>query len=230
LGGIIGVLFSKVISKDFAAQMNKVFGVSAMCMGINGISQMNNMPAVVISVVIGSVIGLAFNLGDIIAKFGEIMQRPINLIAKRPDGFSGDENEYTSMMVTVIVLFCAGSTGIYGSLEAGMTGNSTILISKSILDFFTAVVFACSLGAVVSVIAIPQLAVFMLMFFAAKLILPLTTPMMIGDFKACGGFLMVATGMRVAKIKDMPVADMLPAIVLVMPMSYFWSNIVVPLL
>lgn len=47
--------------------------------------------------------------------------------------------------MTVIVLFCAGGTGIYGTLDAGMTGNNTILISKSILDFFTAAIFACHL-------------------------------------------------------------------------------------
>ena len=46
-------------------------------------------------------------------------------------------------------------TGIYGALDAGMTGNVTILMSKSVLDFFTALIFACSLGIITSVIAVP---------------------------------------------------------------------------
>ncbi len=65
-------------------------------------------------------------------------------------------DEFISTLVTVIVLFCASGTGIYGSLDSGMTGDSTILISKSVLDFFTAAIFACNLGYVVSVIAIPN--------------------------------------------------------------------------
>lgn len=111
-----------------------------------------------------------------------------------------------------------------------MTGNATVLLSKSILDFFTAMVFACNLGAVTSLVAVPQAAVFFALFFAAKAIYPLTTPTMIGDFKACGGVLFIATGCRIAKMQDFPVADMIPAMVLVMPLSALWTNYIAPLL
>lgn len=53
---------------------------------------------------------------------------------------------------------------------------------------------------------------------------------MIADFKACGGFLMVATGLRMTKIKSFPIADMIPAMVLAMPFSWLWSSCIVPLL
>lgn len=135
-----------------------------------------------------------------------------------------------SMLVTIIVLFCASGTGIYGSLDSGISGDHTILISKSILDFFTAMIFACNLGMAVPFIAIPQVMIFLVIFALAKVIYPLTTPEMIADFKACGGFLLIATGFRMAKIKEFPVADMIPAMVIVMPVSWFWVNCVMPLL
>ena len=128
------------------------------------------------------------------------------------------------------MLFCASGTGIYGSLDSGMTGDHTILISKSILDFFTAAIFACQLGYVVSAIAIPQFIIFLLLFIGAKFIFPLTTPDMIADFKACGGFVMIATGLRMMKLKEFPVADMIPAMALVMPLSWLWVNGILPLL
>lgn len=53
---------------------------------------------------------------------------------------------------------------------------------------------------------------------------------MVNDFKACGGFLLLATGLRMTKIKEFPIADMIPAMVLVMPLSGLWSSCVVPLL
>ena len=98
------------------------------------------------------------------------------------------------------------------------------------MDIFTAMVFACSLGVAVSLVAIPQAIIFFALFFGAKLIFPLTTPDMIADFKACGGFLLVATGLRMAKIQDFPIADMIPAMVLAMPFSHVWTNWIAPLL
>ena len=135
-----------------------------------------------------------------------------------------------STLVTIIVLFCASGMGIYGSLDAGMTGDSTILISKSVLDLFTAAVFACNLGYVVSAVAVPQFAIFVVLVLCSKVILPLASPDMIADFKACGGFLMVATGFRMLRLKEFPIADMLPAMVLVMPLSWIWTECLVPLL
>ena len=59
-------------------------------------------------------------------------------------------------------------------------------------------------------------------------IIPLTTPTMVADFKACGGFLMLATGFRMIKVKMFPIADMLPAMVIIMPFSLFWTSVIVP--
>jgi len=62
------------------------------------------------------------------------------------------------------------------------------------------------------------------LFFLAVKLLPLTTPAMIADFSACGGLIMVATGLRIAGIKPFGVANMVPALVLVMPMSALWAH------
>lgn len=139
------------------------------------------------------------------------------------------EKEFKDELVTVIVLFCASGTGIYGTIVSGMNGDHSILISKSILDLPTAMIFACSLGVVVAFIAVPQLVIFMLLFMLAGVIYPMTSPSMINDFKACGGVLLLATGFRMIKVKMFPVADMIPAMVLVMPVSWMWVTYVLPL-
>lgn len=79
-----------------------------------------------------------------------------------------------------------------------------------------------------SVVAIPQCIFFLILFALGGVIIPHTTPVMINDFKACGGFLMLATGFRMIKVKMFPIADMLPTMVLVMPISLFWVNVVTP--
>ncbi len=231
LGGILGTLFGKKMTPKFIEEMNKTFGICAMCMGISTIANMKNMPAVVLAVIAGTAIGLICNLNLRFSQCGELMQKPVSkLMGNFVSNGSMTREEYLSLLVTTVVLFCSSSTGIYGCLDAGMTGNSTILVSKAVLDMFTAMVFACSLGAVVAVVALPQLAIYLLMFAAARIIVPLTTPEMIGDFKACGGFLLVATGLRVSKVKEFSIADMIPAMIIVMPLSALWSNVIAPLL
>lgn len=228
-GGIIGTLAGNKLSPQYKIQINLIFGLCSMGMGISSICLMENMPAVIFAIIIGTSIGLICHLGDWIQKGAALMQKPIAKIFKNQNSHMS-ENEFLNQLVTIIVLFCASGTGIYGTLTAGMTGDHSILISKSILDFFTAAIFACNLGYVVSVISIPQFMIFYALFLCAGLIFPLTTPEMIADFKACGGFLMLATGFRMIKVKNFPIADMLPAMVIVMPLSYIWITYIMSLL
>lgn len=226
LGGLLGALAGHKLPGSLKKELNVAFGVCAMGIGIPSIVLMKNMPAVIFAVVAGTAIGLACHLGLLIRRGAELLQKPIARLFPA----KGESEEFSSSLVTLLVLFCASGTGIYGTLSSGMTGDHTLLIAKSVLDLFTAAVFACNLGIVVSAVAVPQLIIFLLLFFGARLIFPLTTPDMIDDFKACGGILMLATGFRMAKIKEFPVADMIPAMVLAMPVSWVWSQWILPLL
>lgn len=227
-GGLIGLFVEDRLDLDFKEKLNMIFGVCAMGMGVSSVMLMRNMPAVIFSVVIGTAVGLMIHLGDWIQKGAGMMQRAASKIVTNKNT-SISEEEFMTTLVTVIVLFCASGTGIYGSIVSGMTGDHSILIAKSVLDLFTAMIFACMLGGVVSLIAIPQLVIFLALFFCAGLIYPMTTPEMIDDFKAAGGFIMLATAFRMMKVKMFPTADMIPAMVLVFPVSWIWSTWILPL-
>ena len=263
VGGIVGALAGDKISNAFKENLNTVFGACAMAMGISSIVLMENMPAVVFLVIVGTSIGLAMHLGQRIDRAGLMMQKGIgralsglqragkeqqelagkisaagqtDAVGKKDSadstgtvGRTGTADN-SAVLVTALVLFCASGTGIYGSIVAGMTGDHSILLAKSILDFATALIFACSLGIVVSLIAVPQFLIFMALYLLAGMIYPLCTPGMINDFKACGGILLLATGFRMIKVKEFPVADMIPAMVLALPVSYLWINYIMPLM
>lgn len=227
IGGLFGALAGRLLKDDFRERINMVFGCCSMGMGISTIVLMQNMPAVIFSLIIGTAIGLAVHLGDRINYAAAGMQRLVSKVIRNRSQLS--ELEFTSTMVTALVLFCASGTGIYGAMVSGMTGDHTVLISKSILDLFTAAIFACSLGAAVALVAVPQFLIFLILFFASTAIFPLTTDGMIADFKACGGFIMLATGFRMIQVKMFPIADMVPAMILVMPMSALWATYILPL-
>ncbi len=266
IGGIVGALAGDKISESFKENLNTVFGACAMAMGISSVVLMENMPAVVFSVIVGTSIGLAMHLGQRIDRAGLMMQKGIGRVLsglqragkeqQEPAGKinaagqtdavgkkdSADSTgtvgqtdtagtaDSSAVLVTALVLFCASGTGIYGSIVAGMTGDHSILLAKSILDFATALIFACSLGIVVSLIAVPQFLIFIALYLLAGMIYPLCTPAMINDFKASGGILLLATGFRMIKVKEFPVADMIPAMALAMPVSYLWTNYIMPLM
>lgn len=227
LGGLLGCVLGKKLNQEFQEKLQMVFAVCSMAMGITTIVLMQNMPAVVLSMILGTVLGHCCRLDRAIHMAAKGMQKAVFRWVGSEKGKSTPEE--MDAILTVIVLFCASGTGIYGSIISGMTGDHSILIAKSVLDLFTAAIFACGLGLVVSVIALPQMALFLLLFFCAGVIYPLCTPEMIADFKACGGCIMLATGFRMVRLKLFPVADMIPSMVLVMPVSWLWMSFVLPL-
>ena len=223
VGGALGSLLKGRLTESFQQNLNLIFGLCSIGMGVSATTQMENMPAVVFALILGGIVGLLLHLGQRISDGAAALQRRFS----RSDGADA---ESTAMFLTVIVLFCASGTGIYGSILAGASGDHSVLLAKAILDLFTAAIFACALGRIVALIALPQFCIFLLLYLLAGWIMPYITPVMLNDFKACGGLIMLATGLRMCGIRPFPIADMLPAMVLVMPFSTLWLRFIVPLL
>lgn len=229
LGGISGTLIGNHLSDNFKFKLNLIFAVCSFTMGINGLIVMQNLPAVILALVLGTMIGIILKFELLIQQLGKYFQKIVSRFI--PSSTTQiNETQFLNALTVVFVLFCASGTGIYGTLVSGMTNDHSILIAKSILDFFTATIFAANIGPIVSLIAFPQILIMMGLFFLANIILPLASPAMINDFKACGGAIIIATGFRIAKIENFPVADMIPAMILIMPFSYLWTNYIIPLI
>ena len=79
-------------------------------------------------------------------------------------------------------------------------------------------------------ISIPQFLIMMICYLGAAIVMPLTNETMLGDFSAVGGLISLATGFRIAGIRNFPVANMIPAMILAMPLSALWNNFLVPFL
>lgn len=125
--------------------------------------------------------------------------------------------------ITAVALFCCSGFGWYSTLTEGITGDPSLLMSKAVLDFFTAMIFASALGAAICAIPLPQVVILLIVFGAGKLLAGVLTPTMFADLSACGGILTMAAGFRVSKIKSVPLVDLMPALILVMPFSLLWS-------
>ena len=161
-------------------------------MGISLIIMLKSLSAVVLALIVGTVIGELLNLEDNLLKgLHKLEQKlPVNL-----------DDEQMDVLISMIILFCFSGTGVFGAMNSAMTG-----------DHSTA-------GYLVGFIAVPQFAVGILLFGGASYILPLVTDTMLANFKACGGIITLAVGLKIAGIKRTKVLNILPAIAIIFPLS-----------
>ena len=222
LGGLLGAFLGTRLPERLRTAMPQTFGLASMALGIAMIVKVKALPAVVLALVVGTLIGEIFSLEKSIEALSAKTKGLVERVFPAPAGLSHDE--FIEKFVAILVLFCASGTGIFGAMNEGMTGDSQILLVKSILDFFTSGIFATALGYAVVAVWIPQLAIQLALACAAIYILPMTTPDMMADFSAVGGLIMLATGFRICGIKPFAIVNMLPALVLAMPISHLWTT------
>ncbi|MBN2752265.1 MAG: DUF554 domain-containing protein [Rhodospirillaceae bacterium] len=226
LGSVLGASLGGHIPRRISERLPLVFGCVAMGLGISMITKVVSMPPVVLALIIGTILGEIIGVERGFRALARFARKGVDIITPKRYAAKArektNESTYIETFVSATVLFCFSGVGILGSLTEGMTGDPTLLLIKAIMDVFTAPIFAITLGYAVATLALPQIAVQMALLLSASLILPLTTPAMTADFTACGGFIMVATGFTISGIKTFPLSSMLPALVLVMPLSALW--------
>jgi uncharacterized membrane protein YqgA involved in biofilm formation len=222
LGGLLGAFLGNAIPDRIRSALPLTLGAASMAMGINYIVKLDSLAAVIFSIIFGSAIGELIMLENGIEWCANRVHGQINRLFTSK-GEDVNKEEFMEKFIAILILFSASGTGIFGALIEGMTADHSVLFVKSILDFVTAGIFAAALGYIVMTIAVPQFILFFCLFLSGSFLLPLTTPLMIADFTAVGGIIMLATGFRICGLKSFPVANMLPSLLLVMPISHLWT-------
>lgn len=230
LGGLIGAMLGPKLPKDLRTTLNLIFGACSLTMGISYIVKLQTLPALMLAIIVGTAVGHIIHLEGGISAAAAKLQGPVSALVKSEPAGDMTQDEWMSRYIAAVVLFCASGTGVFGALQSGLNGDQSILISKAILDFFTAAIFAADLGFMTPLIGVPQFVVLFALFALAGVIMPFVNDTMMGDFRACGGVLMLCTGLRICGIKNFPIADMLPAMVLVMPLSALFAGYILPLI
>lgn len=216
-GALLGLVIGKRLPEHLKSALNNILGIAAITMGIVLILRQHTLSAVVLAVILGCIVGELLKLEQVINSG----------VTKVVSGFMKGTNADEAFLIqvsAVVVLFCCGGTGWYGALNEGLTGDGSILITKSILDCVTAVIFGSLLGKIVPALCIPQAIVYGCLFLISGLVQPFITPEMIADFSAAGGIITLCAGLRLTGIKrDIKVLNLLPALILVFFVSAAWT-------
>lgn len=210
IGGILGAFLKSHFPKKLSDALPNIFGLSAISMGIYLIIRLQSLAAVVLAIIVGTVLGELLGLEE------NLLSGLKKLEGKLPTDMNEEQLE---IIISLIILFCFSGTGIFGTMNYAITGDISILYAKSVMDFFTAIIFGTTAGFLVGFIAIPQFAIGLLLFFGASYILPFTNDLMLSNFKVCGGIITLAVGLKISNIKKTRVLNILPALILVFPFS-----------
>lgn len=110
------------------------------------------------------------------------------------------------------MVFVVGAMSIMGGLNSGLTGDHTVLFSKSVIDCISALVFASTLGIGVVCTAVPVFLWEGLIAVLASLLSPLLGAEVIAEINAVGSLLLAAMGLNMLDITKIRLMNMVPAI------------------
>ncbi|NLV76125.1 MAG: DUF554 domain-containing protein [Tissierellia bacterium] len=209
LGSLLGVIIKQGIEDRYKKIVMDGIGLSVVIIGIAGGIKSENSILVIISIVLGSIIGETIDIERKLNSLGDNMEKKLG---------RGDNN-FSNGFVTASLVYCVGAMAIVGALESGLLGNHSTLFAKSILDGISSIIFASTLGIGVAFSAIAVFIYQGLIVLFATYLKDFLTSEVILEMSAVGGILIMAIGLNILDFKKIKVGNMLPAIFI--PLIYY---------
>lgn len=227
VGGILGLLFGKLINERIQDTLKKANGVSVLFIGISGALEgmfsvsegsivSGKSMLIVISIALGALVGEAINIEHWLERFGEWL--------KAKTGNAKDKN-FVDGFVTTTLTACIGAMAVVGAIKDGIYGDYSILTTKAILDLITVMVMTCSLGKGCMFSAIPVLIFQGSMTALAKLIEPLMTEAALTNLSIVGSVLIFCVGLNLLWDKKIRAANLLPSLIFAVAIAFLPINI-----
>lgn len=202
LGTIMGIIIKKGMKEKYKSTIMDGIGLIVIIIGITGAIGSENIILVIVSIVIGGIIGELIGIEDKLDNLGETLQ----------DKIGKDNNNISKGFVTTSLIFCVGAMAIVGSLESGLQGNHETLFAKSLIDGIASIIFASTFGIGVGFSAISVFIYQGTITLFASSIKDLLNPEVINEMSSIGGILIMAIGINILEIKKIKVGNLLPAV------------------
>ena len=203
-GSCVGLLFKKGIPEKVSKAAMTGLGACTLYIGISGSLCGDNVLILIGSVVLGAICG---TLLDIDGAINRLAQKVENRFKKE-----GQKASVAEGLVTATLLFCVGSMTVTGSIQAGLTGDNSVLITKATLDLVSSMMLASSLGIGVLLSAGSVFVIQGSLVLLAGIIAPFMSAGAINEMTCAGSLLIVMIGTNLMGITKIKVADYLPAI------------------
>ena len=209
---LVGFFIVGGVPKRIEEIIVKTLGLCILFIGIRGAFE-NQIPLLLImSLVIGGIIGEIINIDKWMNRFGLWAEKKI----KTKD--TGDRS-FSKAFVTVSLLFCTGSMAIVGSIQSGLEGNNQTLYIKSVLDGVFSLVFGATMGIGAAFSAISVLLYEGSIVLISWVVRDFFSPEMIREVSAVGNLIIAGMAFNLLGLKEIKVANLIPAMFI--PCIYF---------
>jgi uncharacterized membrane protein YqgA involved in biofilm formation len=152
-------------------------------------------------------------LGGLIGEWLDLEGRLENLGAALQRRFARDESTLSEGFVTASLLFCVGSLAVVGSIQDGLTGDIQTLATKSVLDGFASIALAASLGWGVALSVVPILVYQGTITLGASAFDDILQGEALAALISAGGITIIGISLKLLDLKDVRVANFLPALI-----------------
>ena len=213
IGSIIGILIKKGLSERIANVMTTATALAVVYIGIDGMLNGENTLILVLSMVIGGVIGTLLNLDGHLESLGN----------KIENKFSNGNGKIAEGFVSATLLFCVGAMTIVGSLQSGLSGNHEMLFTKSILDLISSIVLASTLGWGVMLAAVSVFAIQGSIVLLAQAVEPFLSTAVIAEMTCAGSVLILALALNMLGITKIKLMNFVPAIFIPIVLCLFMA-------
>lgn len=213
LGSTIGLLIKRQFPKRVEEIIFDAMGLITLALAMQMALKMDDFLIVAFSVVIGAFIGELLKIEAGLERLGDFVK----------DKLHATDTRFTEGLVTAFLLFCIGPMTILGTINEGLRGDNSLILTKSMLDGITSIIFATTFGIGVAFSAVPLFLYQSLLTILASSFQGFFTPIMISQFTAVGGILLMGVGVNLLNIKHIKVANLLPSLIVVLILTIIFK-------
>ncbi len=213
VGSIIGLMAHSKLPERFVRIVFQGIGLFTLFLGFYMGLKTSNLFLIIISIVLGGIIGELIDLDLQINKLGDRIKLKLK----------SDHSKFSEGLVTAFLLFCMGSVTILGAIEEGLGNRPNLLLAKSVLDGVSSIALAAAFGYGVAFSVIP------LLIYQGGLTLLATyfgdyfSQSIINELTAVGGIILIGLGITILEIKQLKILNFLPALVIIIILAYFFA-------
>lgn len=202
IGSIAGMTFKNLIPKKVTDGVMVGIGLCTVYIGIDGALSGENTLVLILSMAIGAIIGFLLDIDGKINIFADFATRRF----KTDDGVNVAEG-----FITACLIFCVGAMTLVGSIQAGVSGDNTMLITKAMLDLISSLALASTFG-----IGVLLSTVFVFLFqgglvFVSSLAGSFLSPAMQSEMICVGSVMIIGLGLNIIGVTKIKVANFIPA-------------------
>lgn len=209
VGGLIGFFFKNIIPAKLSDSLLKASAMAVLAVGIKLSLQGENLTLLIISVILGTLIGELVNIEGKLDKLGAFLESK----------FKNKDSNITQGFVSCTLVYCVGSMAIVGSIQSGLTGNNEILFSKAVLDGIISITMAATMGIGVVFSSVSVFVYQGSITLLAQFLQSILNDVVVSEMTAIGGVLIIAIALNFLEIKRIKVGNMIPAVFI--PVIYF---------